>query len=185
MSIRKLSIRAKLIGAFSVMVVLLAAMGALNLLGLKKVDAQMTDIAENWLPSVRAAGALDTRLMEFRLRIQRLGTTEPGDDFKVAEKDVQDTLRKMSEATASYEKTITFEEDRAQFKEFMAAWDAYQNEVRPLVEMVRKGERQRAEEQLAKLRPIGARAGGILTKLVAWNSDEAEKAHQRGDEVYD
>ena len=60
MSIRALSIRAKLIGAFSVMVVLIVALGASSLVGLKRVDAEMTDIAENWLPSVREVSALNT-----------------------------------------------------------------------------------------------------------------------------
>ena len=185
MSPRTLSIRAKLIGAFSMMVVLIIGLGAVSLMGMRQLDAQITLLAEDWVPGVREAGNLNTRLMEFRLRITRLAMAADTDDMKAADNDVQESLKRVGDGAVGYEKTIRLDEDRAQFNEFMSAWDSYRKAAQPLIEAARKGDRKGAEEHLDKLRAIGLRAGAVLSKLVAWNSEQADQAHHNADAVYD
>src|SRR5215210_1197449 len=165
MSVRTLSIRAKLIGAFSLMVVLITGLGVSSLIGLNRVDAQMSDIAENWVSGVREAGGLNTKLIEFRLRVTRFVMADNPDELKQAEKELDETLTQMAAATAAYEKTIVLPEDRAQFNEFMSSWEAYRKEAAPLKQFALAGERSKAVRQLDLMRPIGRKAGDILTKL--------------------
>ncbi|HEY7383137.1 MAG TPA: methyl-accepting chemotaxis protein [Beijerinckiaceae bacterium] len=185
MSFRALSIRAKLVGAFSLIVVLIVALGFSSIMGMRQLDTQISVLAEDWLPGVRDVGALDTRLMELRLRITRLAMADAPDELQAADRDVQEGMKRVADAAATYEKTIRLDEDRAQFGEFMKAWAAYRDEMQVLTGFARKGERAKAEEHLGKMRPIGQKAGGVLTRLVAWNSEQADKAHAQADQAYD
>jgi methyl-accepting chemotaxis protein len=185
MSFRALSIRAKLIGAFSIMSILIVGLGISSIMGMRQLDKHISALAEDWIPGVRDAGGLDTKLMEFRLRVTRLAMAETADELQAADRDVQESLKRVSNGAAAYEKTIRLDEDRAQYNEFMSAWNTYREEAQALVDFARHGERAKAQGHLQKLRPIGLKAGGILDKLVTWNSDQAQKAHDLADQAYD
>lgn len=66
----KISIRIKII---SVIVFLLIAMSGLGLLAVRSmhsINARTVDIAANWLPSVRALGALRADINVYRLSLR-------------------------------------------------------------------------------------------------------------------
>jgi len=65
MSLQALSIRAKLIGAFSVMILLLIGLGALGLRGMQDIHVETVEIADNWLVAVREIGDLNNEVTTY------------------------------------------------------------------------------------------------------------------------
>ena len=60
MSTRNLSIRARLVAAFSILTLLALGLGLLGLIGTQRMRDQALNIETNWLPSMRVLGEIDT-----------------------------------------------------------------------------------------------------------------------------
>jgi hypothetical protein len=61
-----MTMRARLLWAFGVVIALTCALGGMAIMQLGKVQDSVVEIGENWLPSVRVAGALRTAASDYR-----------------------------------------------------------------------------------------------------------------------
>ncbi len=75
----RLSIRAKLIGAFSLLVAFVVGLGLFGLNGLRTMHGLMAEVQDNWLPGVRWAGSLKAGFGDVRDAVLRhvLAANEP------------------------------------------------------------------------------------------------------------
>lgn len=87
MSLQNVSIRTKLIGAFSLLVLLLVGLGFLGLRGLQQINTQTAEIADNWLVGVRAVGNLNNEVAEYRTALLR-HVLASGDNLSAAEEEI-------------------------------------------------------------------------------------------------
>ena len=184
MSFQKLSIRAKLISAFSFLILLLVGLGFLGLRGMQQINAQTVEISDNWLVAVRSIGNLNNEVTTYRTALLRHILTSGG-NVSAVEEEIAQRSKTIIEAERAYEKTIIVDEDRKQFEQFTKLWEAYQQESKKVIALSAKGEAAAARDyNNQKALPIAQQIEKVLTGLVKWNSDNAEAARKAAADVY-
>jgi methyl-accepting chemotaxis protein len=101
MFLRNLSIRAKLIGAFTVVILLLIGLGALSQQGLRQINARSSEIADNWLVGVREVGTLNGEVMTYRTAVLRQMLSTGLETKKINQK-IADAAQRVDEALKRY-----------------------------------------------------------------------------------
>jgi methyl-accepting chemotaxis protein len=181
---QNLTIRAKLVASFSLLVVLTFSLGLLALRGLRDIDTHLSDISDNWLESVRAVGRLDAEVREFRTVVLR-HILANADGKQRGDKEAEQRLKVIADARDQYGKVIVSDDARRQFDEFSRLWDAYFKEVGLVFEISRRAELDKARDYNAQnALPIAQRMSAVLEKLVEWNSSGAETARAAAAEAY-
>jgi len=183
-ALRSLSIRAKLIGAFSFLVLLLIALGLLGLRGLGQMNAQTAEIADDWLVSTQRIGALNADVREFQTVVLRHMLAD-GEEAQEIEEGLAWRMNNIIDGIQSYEKTVVYPEDRKQFDAFKALWSAYEKEARAVLDYSRNGEVAKAREHNSqKAVPIAEQIGSALIRMTKWNRDAADAARKQAASVY-
>ncbi|SCY78212.1 methyl-accepting chemotaxis protein [Microvirga guangxiensis] len=184
MSFQALSIRAKLIGVFSLLVLLLVGLGVLGLRGMQQINLQTVDIADNWLNGVRSIGDLNGEVAVYRTAVLRhilAGEAEA----KRIEAEMAEREKDIAEKIKAYEETINLDEDRRLFGEFLQLWDTYVKGVKRVVAMSNEGEAAAAKDYNNQtVIPLAQKTGQALTQLVDFNSEGAHAAEDAATATY-
>ena len=126
MSLRSLSIRARLTTAFGVLLAFLLLVGGIGALQVKRVQFNANDLGTNWLPSVKALGAIQKATNEIR-RVSQRHVIEATAEKKQIQEDryrrIKDTA--LPGLFAQYEQLIASAEERAIYNESRQRWDAF------------------------------------------------------------
>ncbi|CCE10466.1 putative methyl-accepting chemotaxis receptor/sensory transducer precursor [Bradyrhizobium sp. STM 3843] len=160
----KLSIRAKIIAVIVFMLATMSGLGLLAVYSMRSINAHTVDIAENWLPSVRAIGQLraDINLLRIALRAQVMSETE--ESKLAADKRLAGIFDTIAKDRKKYEPLITSPEERAIYDNWSKAWDKY------IV-----GVRQVMDESHKSIGRIPHEATELLDKQVAVIARDADK----------
>ena len=86
----KLSIRAKITSLVAVLLVSLAALGGLSLLKMNGLHVNTSDIADNWLPSVRVLGELRSNVLGYRNNVREHLLGENSEQKRATEAKLSD-----------------------------------------------------------------------------------------------
>jgi methyl-accepting chemotaxis protein len=133
---RKLTLRAKMLAAFSVMALLLALLAGVALLKLAALNARTQEIGTNWLPSVESLGNLDADVALIRLAQFRQVGARDAPAKAMADKLLQERSENYDKHRAAYVKLITSPQEQALWDDFEAKWkrylDFHQARVSPL-----------------------------------------------------
>ncbi|MBB4041050.1 methyl-accepting chemotaxis protein [Microvirga flocculans] len=184
MSLQKLSIRAKLIGAFTFLVLLLAGLGLLGLRGLQRINAETTEIAEHWMAGIEKAGEVNAEVQEFRATLLRHIIASAFTKHLV-DQEITQLREKIAAALRNYEKTIVLEEDRKLFTQFEQLWNAYNREADAVFQLSNGDKYEEARDYNAlKALPIAQQMSEVLNQIVAWNTVGAQDARREASEVY-
>ncbi len=183
--LQSLSIRAKLIGAFSFMVLTLVGLGLVGLRGVQDINAETIEIADKWLGSVEKVRELEVDVAEFRAALLRHILSNAFTKH-LSDKDVAEQREKIAAAQNTYEKTIVLEDDRKLFEEFKQLWGAYSREADAVLELSRGDEYEKARDYNAqKALPIAQKMSEVLDQLVATNTLGADTARTHAAEAYE
>jgi len=184
MSFQAVSIRAKLIGAFSFLVLMLVALGLVGLRGMQQINMQTVEIAENWLSGVREIGVLNREVSMYRttaLRHILAGASEA----KAIEQEMVDREKNIAEKVQAYEKTIILDEDRKQFNEFLQLWEAYVKAAKVVISLSNEGEVPAARDYInQKATPLAQQIEQVLTHIMEWNGRGADEARKTASSTY-
>ncbi|MGT2478814.1 methyl-accepting chemotaxis protein (plasmid) [Methylobacterium oryzae CBMB20] len=186
MSLQSLSIRSKLVVAFSILAVLLVGIGLLGLVGTHRMREQALDIETNWLPSVRVLGEIDT--LTARTSGSMLRHTQATDPALLAsiDKDTERFGKKLDEKRAAYERMIASPEERALYETFVREYRGFETVRNAVVELSHKGQKAEAFA-LYETKGIGPRraASAALDKLITLNNEGAAQAQARSKDTYE
>ena len=173
------SIRAKLIGAFAAIALLVLVMGGVSLFGLEQVGSISDSISGDSLPSIEAASRLKMSMLQARVALlsHMLATTP--EDMKTAET----TFKEMSDATdadlATYLPMALTASEKASMAVIQADWTTYRDAAPALFALSRDGKSAEAFARVATIRTQMLRALTETQNLVDFNSREsAERAAQ-------
>ncbi|KAA2236694.1 methyl-accepting chemotaxis protein [Salinarimonas soli] len=175
--LRSLTIRAKLIGAFSFVAVLTLALGLVALDGVKTLTASTRDIQTNWLPSVRWSGTLNANTSDYRASVlQHVVNTDPR-----AMQRIEDELKQQAEGIAqarkTYERTISSPEEQALYDEFGRHWSDFIREAGVVLEASRRNQTEAAQDHYTRRVQGPAHAADVaLEKIIALNLKGADAA---------
>jgi methyl-accepting chemotaxis protein len=140
------SLKARLISSFLAVIVLTALLGAASLLALQRVSDSSSDLADKWLPSVRALGEARLAMLAFRdLEIKHTTAADEGymaeyEDKMKAQADL------VSKAMALYLKHDLLDNEKPLIEQTQKSWSAYQSQNAKIVKMGRSGQQADAKD---------------------------------------
>jgi methyl-accepting chemotaxis protein len=183
-TINNLGIKAKVIAAFSAVLVVSIALGVFALLRLAAVNEEAAKIRSNWLPSTRALSELSGRTERFRIAEATLLMTRSDDKVR-AEQSMLTSLSMRDKAWAAYEPLIAPGEERRIVDQLASEWATYMRANERLVSLIRSGKQDEAISfYMADTRAIFDRIRASLAQDIAFNTAEGQKAAERGAEIY-
>ncbi|MGY4344609.1 methyl-accepting chemotaxis protein [Bradyrhizobium sp. GM7.3] len=184
----KLSIVFKLLAVLSVLVLSLAGVGVTAIGTMQNINSHTVEIAESWLPSVRALGSLRADINELRvaLRLHLMQDSVEGKD--AAEKRLASLRARIDQTRKVYEPLITSAEERSLYGQWSTAWAEYLNAVQDVMALSRKGVGRfpvDANELLqTKVAKMAQAADPLLQKGIELNNRGAELETKQAADSY-
>ncbi|KQO71371.1 chemotaxis protein [Methylobacterium sp. Leaf87] len=179
MALQKVTIRAKLIASFSLITAFILGIGWLGVTGLSRVDALLTDVQTNWLPSIQTSGRIDTALARYTTSLLRTTQTTDAADRAKIDADMGKRREQITALTKAYERLISSETERAQFETFRKEVNGFLAVADRIAAAARNGS-DGYNLYLSEAVEPRRRASTALEKLIEINDAGALKAHEEG-----
>ncbi|AJA64627.1 MULTISPECIES: methyl-accepting chemotaxis protein [Bradyrhizobium] len=175
-----ISIRAKIISVVAFLLVAMTGMGLLAVTKMRAMNANTTDITTSWLPSVRVLGDLRAGVITYRNVIREHMLSETLEEKLAAEKTLATVVESNTKFRQAYEPMITSPEERALYKEWSKAWDAYKQGTQEVMALSRKEAgkvpHEAHELNTKTVNKIGLQADEILRKDIELNTKGGDQA---------
>ncbi|MBV7537479.1 MCP four helix bundle domain-containing protein [Duganella sp. sic0402] len=180
-----LKIATKLIVSFGAVLALTLLLGVSNMLSMDRVNQASTDLADNWMPSVRAVMDLRTDVGELRRwELAHLLNDEPA-AMADYEKRMDDALATLKKHRDVYEKLISSPEEKAIATEFDKGLAAFMIDHDKMIALSRSGNKADGRKLSST---TSAAALQVITenvnKLVKLNVDGGDEASELASAVY-
>ncbi|MFE1603291.1 methyl-accepting chemotaxis protein [Methylobacterium sp. ID0610] len=186
MSLQAISIRSKLIVAFTILTIFVVGLGFLGLTSTQHMREQAVNIETNWLPSMRVLGEIDT--LTARTSGSLLRHTQATDPALVAsiEKDTERFSKKLEDKKALYAPMISSPEERALYDVFIRESRNFDTIRLSVLDLSRNGQKSQAYELYEKKGIAPRRAASeALDKLIALNTEGAVRAQADSKDVFE
>jgi methyl-accepting chemotaxis protein len=184
----KLSIRFKIMSVLIVLVVALAGVGIMAIGTMRNINSHTVEIAENWLPSVRALGSLRADVNEIRVVIRLHLMQEAAENKQAAEKRMAGLVDRVEATRKQYEQLISTAEERSLYEQWAKAWKDYMSSVDELLALSRKSTGRfpvEANEMLqTKVAKMAQAADPLLQKQIELNNKGAEGSTRQAADSY-
>jgi methyl-accepting chemotaxis protein len=181
----KLSIRIKIVSVVSLLLLALVGMGILSARSMRSLDANTKEMANNWLPSIKALGDLHADVITFRAVIRQHMLAETKEDKETVEKALDNLVQKNMKVRKAYETMINSPEERALYTDWSQRWEEYRSIAAKMVELSRKNGLSRETLELNKqMIKVGNDADAILEKDIELNNAGAERDAKSAEETY-
>jgi len=172
-----LKIATKLIVSFGAVLLLTLVLGLSNIFSMNHVNQASNDLAENWMPSVRAVMQLRIDLGELRRwELSHMLNDKP-EQVSMYEKRLEESIATIKQHRQDYEKLISSPEEKATATEFDSNLAAFLIDHDKMIALSRDGKKLEARELAAG---TSAKSLGLLTdnvnQLVKINVDGGDKA---------
>ena len=178
----KLVFLAVLLTAFSIII------GFVSVVGMSSINKDVKDISENWLPTIKSVGEINSMVNEYRRNeLVHILTTDES-LMRQYENKIQNLTGSINEKVKEYEKLISEPEEKIAFPKFLAAWNGYlenhakveflskSNNTEEAVKLVLGPARAQYVEALDQLKVII----DINNKGSKTSAADAEAAYERG-----
>ncbi|MYM30228.1 HAMP domain-containing protein [Duganella sp. CY15W] len=174
-----LKIATKLIVSFGAVLLLTLVLGLSNIFSMNHVNQASNDLAENWMPSVRAVMQLRIDLGELRRwELSHMLNDKP-EQVSMYEKRLEESIATIKKHRQEYEKLISSPEEKATATEFDSNLAAFLIDHEKMIALSRDGKKLEARELAAS---TSAKSLGLLTdnvnKLVKINVDGGDQASE-------
>lgn len=186
MQFRNMKIGIRAAGLFTLLGILVLAMGLVALYETRKMDSATDEIRITWMPAVLALGEVSSNLGRARALTLRSALEQNAAARHATLARIVEVNRQLEDDLEAYEKTIINAEDRALFSTFMGLSERYHG----LQKAIRDAA---ADEQLDEARrlingPLAEYADSMMQALAAlidYNTKGAEQASQRSSDASD
>ncbi|MGM9424755.1 methyl-accepting chemotaxis protein [Hydrogenophaga sp. MI9] len=181
----QLRIGGRLAAAFGLVLTLTLAFGLLGINRMSALNDAAGEIDDNWLPSVRSAGVINTLLSDYRVYEFDHVMSKADQDKDEADKDLKRTGDALNAEIKTYEKLISSPEERKQFERFQTALAAFLVEHEQVLKLSRNNSTDQAFAVMdGTSRKALDEASDALDAIIKLNNDGASVASKHGDEVY-
>jgi methyl-accepting chemotaxis protein len=180
-----LKIATKLIVSFGAVLLLTLLLGVSNMLSMDRVNQASTDLADNWMPSVRAVMDLRTDVGE--LRRWQLSHLLNDDAATMAdlEKRMDEVLSTLKKHRDVYEKLISSPEEKAIAVEFDRGLQTFMADHTKMIALSRAGNKAEARAILTSTSATALTAiTDNVNKLVKMNVDGGDEASELATRIY-
>ena len=184
----KLSIVFKLLTVLSVLVLSLAGVGVVAIGTMQNINSHTVEIAQSWLPSVRALGSIRADVNELRVALRLHLMQDTAEGKEAAEKRLASLRERIEQTRKTYEPLITSAEERSIYGQWTTAWGEYLNGVQDVMALSRKSPGKfptEANELLqTKVAKMAQAADPLLTKDIELNNRGAESETKQAADSY-
>jgi len=182
----------KLMLAFGLVGVFVAALGAFSIVRLGDLNTRLVDMNENWMPSIRdlmnlKADLMENRTYQYGAQSQVLFQNDsPERAAAIAEfaRKSGDLQTRDADISKHYATTITGPEEKVLWDEAAKKLDAYWMENADVFKAVRTGDREAAYKAVEKAREIRHQATAALQNDLDFNSKNADKVVEDSKQAY-
>jgi methyl-accepting chemotaxis protein len=164
----KLSIRAKLMGAFAFVTVLEIALSVVALGQLSAIDRQVQVMRSARIPAVESVLKIEQQIGTYRRR-EFIDLLSPAVDLKAAEADIADTSAAIDQALIDYQPLVADATDSANLASMTRVWNTYRNLSAPAIQLARDG---KADEgyQLLNFGPVNDAWDAVGAASTTWEA---------------
>jgi methyl-accepting chemotaxis protein len=184
MNIKKLGIRAKLLGMAGLLLAFMAAIGVLSIVSLGSVNDIGGSIYNDRVVPLRDLGSARAILGDIDSQIQRnITTTTPGAEYRTAS---DADAAQIEQLFTAYEATSLTDAEKAGLAAWHTDWSAYKDAYRAVLDgMAAGGQSASAATYFAKAAPLYATADSDLSTLVKVNDAEAKQLNEQIGSAYE
>ncbi|HWH80930.1 MAG TPA: methyl-accepting chemotaxis protein [Burkholderiaceae bacterium] len=173
----RMGVGRQLYAAFTLSLVLTAAVGALALDGLARVDAQSAALADKWLRGVGLLADIRNALVEVRDNEVKHGRTGDSSYHAEYEEKIGASSKLVATALAQYQALPAADAERALLGKFTKGWGDYQAAERRVVELGRAKKQQDAADISDGAASMAFdETMGALNKLTQYGFDGGKQA---------
>ncbi len=140
-----MSIRNKLITAFSIMFLLLLGVSGYSWYALNASKAAQEDMTISWVPGMDQIHQVDKQLLEIRRHLIRHALVDDAVTKQNIERDMQASVAILEQRMDGYEATIIREDDQQFFDEARSNWDNFQTVMNELIRISNEDGTEAAE----------------------------------------
>src|ERR1700723_1835354 len=183
----KFAIRTKIICVVSVLLLAVAGSGLLAASYMRTMNADTSEIATNWLPSVKTLGELNVGIILYRATLRAHLLAETVEEKQAVEKSVEKVAENNLRIRKNYEAMINSAEQRALYDDWSKRWQEYKDISAKVMELSRKeaGQFPREAIELNKRAiKVGNETDVILSRDIELNNAGAERETRRAAETY-
>ncbi|CAN7365204.1 methyl-accepting chemotaxis protein [Pseudoxanthomonas sp. LjRoot143] len=183
--IKNLKLTTKMMLAFGVVLALMLVQGIAAFVGLNSLNGATTEVTGHVLPSVKAAGDMQSLLGEYRTNSYRQHVRASDAVKAEARKLAAETEKRIEDARQGYVKLITSPEEKKAYDTFSKEWKAAQQSYTEVQEMLDLGLPDDAVDTfIGATRDQHRKATGALTALINVVDQQAKSASADADSTY-
>ncbi|KTB58575.1 methyl-accepting chemotaxis protein [Pseudomonas allii] len=185
MSMRALKLNFRTTLCFGVVCFLLLIQGAMTLIKVDKVYSSTVEIQNNWLPSIRLAGQIDSTFYKLRLDLRRYAMEYADKDPASLEK-LKAVRAEVLQVAEHYGTLVTSPEERTKYDQ---ALSEIKNYSQKMDEFLAQASSFSAEQMAVYLRdvngPIARQVQASISDLIAINEQGSKTAVQAAASEHD
>ncbi len=179
------SIRTKVLMAFGFVFFLTVVVGVFAINRLGAVNTEAADIRDNWLPSVRDLGMLESSGATIRGYIGLHILAKNDSDLASIENSMKNAFTNRNSAWADYQNRVSAGEERQLADGYAAAWTVYRKDVDAILAASRAGDKEKATAMyLGQQQDDFRKVRAILDKDLELNTKGGNAAADQGVQVY-
>jgi len=182
---KTVTIRAKLLVAFSALFLLVAGLGTFAVNRLAVINAYTDEMEQNWLASTRWLGVASGAIGKFRIAEARHILATEKTEMDTIERELDARGKLAQDAIAAFEPLATTSAEQQGLRDFRAAWNEYLGYTKQVVALSRQ---LRSEEATALFRDASReaflRADAVIERLLEVNAAGGAQASRDSDAVY-
>ncbi|NIJ71968.1 methyl-accepting chemotaxis protein [Xanthomonas sp. LMG 9002] len=170
---------------FGLVLLLLLGTGIFATLQMARINSSSTELATNWMPSVRNVEEMSANFNKLRLlELQRVVATSPAEMQDYDTRMIK-TLEAFENNRKTYIPLISSPEEQALYTDFAKNFDRYSELHKQVLALTAQGKSQEAMTVLnGEQRQIFRSTAEAIDKLVDLNVKGGQDASDRGDELY-
>jgi len=181
----RLTVAKKLGLAFSIVLILMATLGAMSIAQMSNMNMQATELSKNWLPSIRYSEEINTATTNFRIKEYKHVLVDTPDKKLAAEKEMETLVAYINSHRAAYEKLISSPEEQELYDQFSREYDEYLKVNQQLIQLSNQLKTKEATELLTgKTRKTFDQYTATLLKIVELNLKGGNDASAKVDAAY-
>lgn len=181
---KNLSIKFKIMIAFSFLLLSIAAVGGVAIYSTNALTDTIQDVGGNKLPSVKVTAKLESTIGSIRRSRGQLLLAQTPEQIEDTNKSINKYNDQLVEIKKNYEPMITTDEEKKLYADFLEKWDAYREAGKKTTVFLDAGNRDAAIDAfLVEGRTKFTAAATAVNALIKLNEDAAQTAMEAGDEL--
>jgi methyl-accepting chemotaxis protein len=172
----KLSLRAKLLGAFGLVLAALLLLGIVSIAKMGSIDDRASIVGAHALPKVEAITMIDAATMDFRGVQFALTAATTAAEERQFEEQLADRQREVASTFARFRRVASDAADLRYVDEVVEGWDDYRKRTADVGALARRGDTEAANRSLRKALPAYT---AFQAEIDEWGGDAEVDARQQ------